>query len=166
MPGLHRDSHKHGANKQRVLLDGSGYEPAQTQKPRAFQQPTVSPAPFVVRHVPEAPLSKDLPLWPGWHDDPTGRHESRYFDGSSWTDNVVDGARSQKDPYEPAGSQLDPKTLVDFEVSHDGAPNGDTNGHGLANGNGHSNGNGNGHEPHDDRVDAGVLIFGKVPLED
>jgi hypothetical protein len=27
---------------------------------------------------------------PGWHPDPGGRHEHRYWDGSRWTDDVAD----------------------------------------------------------------------------
>ncbi|HEY7135723.1 MAG TPA: DUF2510 domain-containing protein [Acidimicrobiia bacterium] len=27
---------------------------------------------------------------PGWYPDPTGRHEVRYHDGSSWTQYVSD----------------------------------------------------------------------------
>lgn len=34
----------------------------------------------------------------GWHPDPTGRHEHRYFDGSSWTDHVSDGGNLSTDP--------------------------------------------------------------------
>ena len=28
---------------------------------------------------------------PGWHPDPSGRHEYRYWAGASWTDAVADG---------------------------------------------------------------------------
>jgi Protein of unknown function (DUF2510) len=127
MPGLHRDSRRHGGNKKRVLIDGTGYEPDPASKPRAFQQPTVSPAPFVARTKPEAPATPDLPLWPGWHDDPTGRHESRYFDGTSWTDNVVDGAKPSNDPFEP---RVDETPYGEFvppcqEVAHHAVTAGD-----------------------------------------
>src|SRR5688500_18577135 len=27
---------------------------------------------------------------PGWHPDPRGRHEHRYWDGTKWTDHVSD----------------------------------------------------------------------------
>ncbi len=136
MPGLHRDNHKHGGSKQRVLLDGARYEPGPAAKPRAYQQPTLSPAPFVPRSAPEAKATADLPLWPGWNDDPTGRHESRYFDGLSWTDNVQDGARASKDPFEPeAGTdgQFDGTRLVAFQVgaTEPGPlPTAETNGNG------------------------------------
>jgi hypothetical protein len=178
MPGLRRDNHKHGGNKQRVLLDGARYEPGPAAKPRAYQQPTLSPAPFVPRTAPEATATPDLPLWPGWHDDPTGRHESRYFDGIAWTDNVQDGVRASKDPLEPAAqSQFDVTGLVPFQVSAETAAepatetngNGNGNGHlaGNGNGNGHTNGNGNGNGHHEEpaTVDAAALLTGTVPLE-
>jgi hypothetical protein len=38
---------------------------------------------------------------PGWHPDPTGRHQSRYWDGQRWTDQVSD-PNVQSDP--PSGS--------------------------------------------------------------
>lgn len=42
-----------------------------------------------------APMTEDLT---GWHPDPTGRHEHRYFDGSSWTDHVSDQGNMSTDP--------------------------------------------------------------------
>jgi hypothetical protein len=47
-------------------------------------------------------MSSDMPLWPGWHTDPTGRHETRYFDGVAWTDHVVDGKDSSVDAFTAA----------------------------------------------------------------
>jgi hypothetical protein len=35
---------------------------------------------------------------PGWHPDPGGRHEYRYWDGTTWTDDVSDGGVAAKDP--------------------------------------------------------------------
>jgi hypothetical protein len=32
-----------------------------------------------------------------WYPDPTGRHEHRYFDGTSWTEHVADNARLTRD---------------------------------------------------------------------
>jgi len=172
MPGLRRDNNKHGGNKQRVLLDGARSEPGPAARPRAYQQPTLSPAPFVARSNPEAKATADLPLWPGWHDDPTGRHESRYFDGLSWTANVQDGARASKDPFESedgleagtgagfeagngngngngasTGNQFNGAGLVAFQMPGQSAaaPTGETNGNGngnVVNGNGNGNGNG------------------------
>jgi len=34
----------------------------------------------------------------GWHPDPHGRHEYRYWDGSAWTDQVSDGGVQATDP--------------------------------------------------------------------
>ncbi|MGO9343424.1 MAG: DUF2510 domain-containing protein [Acidimicrobiales bacterium] len=98
MAGL-RKSRKHEGHKQRVLMDGTSVESGPASKPRAYQLPTVNPEPFAPRATPEPGLSADLPLWPGWHPDPTGRHQTRYFDGVSWTDNVVDGKEPSKDPF-------------------------------------------------------------------
>lgn len=38
----------------------------------------------------------------GWHPDPTGRHQYRYHDGSSWTDHVADGGQRALDPFTTA----------------------------------------------------------------
>ena len=43
---------------------------------------------------------------PGWHPDPQGRHEHRFWDGTAWTDQVSDGGVVSTDPVvhdEPAG---------------------------------------------------------------
>jgi predicted small integral membrane protein len=34
----------------------------------------------------------------GWYPDPRGRHEHRYFDGTTWTDHVADNGRGSMDP--------------------------------------------------------------------
>ena len=34
----------------------------------------------------------------GWHPDPSGRHEMRYWNGASWTDDVSDAGVAAKDP--------------------------------------------------------------------
>jgi hypothetical protein len=34
----------------------------------------------------------------GWHPDPAGRHEMRYWTGTGWTDDVSDAGVSTKDP--------------------------------------------------------------------
>jgi len=36
----------------------------------------------------------------GWHADPTGRHQLRYWDGAGWTDHVSDGGQQGQDPVE------------------------------------------------------------------
>lgn len=40
----------------------------------------------------------------GWHDDPTGRHQHRYWDGRTWTPHVADGGQQSVDPLENAMS--------------------------------------------------------------
>jgi len=39
------------------------------------------------------------PSGAGWHPDPTGRHQQRYWDGQTWTDAVVDGGQQSNDPF-------------------------------------------------------------------
>jgi hypothetical protein len=34
----------------------------------------------------------------GWHPDPTGRHQHRWYDGSAWTDQVADNGANSTDP--------------------------------------------------------------------
>jgi hypothetical protein len=41
---------------------------------------------------------------PGWHPDPSGRHEYRYWDGASWTDDVADNAVTSVDPVAEAAA--------------------------------------------------------------
>ena len=38
---------------------------------------------------------------PGWHPDPRGRHEHRYWDGTKWTDHVADGGVTAQDEFDP-----------------------------------------------------------------
>jgi len=48
---------------------------------------------FAIDHAvasPQAPA--------GWHPDPTGRHERRYWDGRLWTDQVADAGETTTDP--------------------------------------------------------------------
>ena len=40
---------------------------------------------------------------PGWNPDPAGRHEYRYWDGSTWTDDVSDNGVTSTDPIGAAG---------------------------------------------------------------
>lgn len=37
-------------------------------------------------------------LQAGWHPDPFGRHEHRFFDGVEWTENVADAGTAAIDP--------------------------------------------------------------------
>lgn len=41
----------------------------------------------------------------GWQPDPSGRHELRYWDGSTWTQQVADGGESSTDPIGVSGEQ-------------------------------------------------------------
>ena len=42
--------------------------------------------------------SPPTPPSPAWSSDPTGRHQSRYWDGARWTDYVADNGRESRDP--------------------------------------------------------------------
>lgn len=45
----------------------------------------------------------------GWHPDPSGRHQLRYWDGQAWTDAVSDNGQQSNDPLNAApqyGAQL------------------------------------------------------------
>ncbi len=53
---------------------------------------TVEPA---VEPEPE-PEPAEIP--PGWHPDPHGGHEMRWWDGISWSANVSDGGVASTDP--------------------------------------------------------------------
>jgi len=39
---------------------------------------------------------------PGWHPDPTGRHQYRWWDGTTWTEGVANGGQVGSDPLAPA----------------------------------------------------------------
>lgn len=64
------------------------------------------PAPAVAVPVPpystsSSPPSDELPSAslapPSWHEDPSGRHELRWWDGTKWTEHVTDGGRPSID---------------------------------------------------------------------
>ncbi len=48
--------------------------------------------------APPAPESAAAPAAAGWGADPTGRHQSRYWDGEAWTENVADDGVAGTDP--------------------------------------------------------------------
>jgi Protein of unknown function (DUF2510) len=58
---------------------------------------------------------------PGWHPDPTSRHQYRYWDGARWTDDVADGGVASTDPLgegppaaaDPNPTASDPTERVD-----------------------------------------------------
>jgi|SRR5450759_3501448 hypothetical protein len=41
----------------------------------------------------------------GWHPDPTGRHQHRYWDGSSWTDQAANDGQQLVDPLTSAKTE-------------------------------------------------------------
>lgn len=44
-----------------------------------------------------APVAASQPTETGWHSDPRGEHELRYWDGSQWTNHVSDGGVQSTD---------------------------------------------------------------------
>lgn len=53
-----------------------------------------------VTDVPAPPgaASASAPTPAGWHPDPFGKHEVRFFDGVEWTANVADNGQQAEDP--------------------------------------------------------------------
>jgi len=60
-------------------------------------------SPSISSSSPPPPPRPAIPPPPGspaaWAADPTGRHEHRYWDGESWTENVSNGGVQGVDPY-------------------------------------------------------------------
>lgn len=54
-------------------------------------------SPVAPRLAPDSGAAR-APGGPGWFPDPAGRHERRYWDGSSWTEHVQDGQTPATDP--------------------------------------------------------------------
>jgi hypothetical protein len=95
--------------------------PAPTPSPATIDQPAVDEVPQAGVHAqppvpgmtapgfgltptapwaPTAPVAggRAAPVAPaGWHPDPTGRHQHRWFDGSAWTIHVSDGGVASTD---------------------------------------------------------------------
>jgi hypothetical protein len=69
---------------------------------------------------------------PGWHPDPTSRHEYRYWDGGQWTDDVSDGGVTSVDPVaqaQPGGYPSgDPATTPFSPTDTYGGPGGTPSG--------------------------------------
>lgn len=40
---------------------------------------------------------------PDWYEDPTGRHQYRYWDGTAWTADVADSGQTSSDPLDQSG---------------------------------------------------------------
>jgi hypothetical protein len=58
----------------------------------------------------------------GWYADPYGRHDKRYWDGSSWTRHVFTGGVQSIEPLEPAGSATSDTFTERSEVVSGGPP--------------------------------------------
>ena len=43
----------------------------------------------------------------GWHPDPSGRWQLRWWDGSAWTDHVASGGRHGRDPAPADGATVE-----------------------------------------------------------
>jgi len=58
----------------------------------------------------------------GWYEDPSGRHQHRYWDGTRWTDDVADAGTASIDPLGPAEGMDQSSYLQrlknDFGVDH------------------------------------------------
>lgn len=52
----------------------------------------------------DSPSADGLPA-AAWYPDPRSRHESRYWDGTAWTDNVADGGQVSVDPVDAGDSE-------------------------------------------------------------
>ena len=66
--------------------------------PTAFP---AAPAPAPAAPAPAAPApAAAVPAAGAWHPDPSGRHEQRYHDGTSWTEHVSTQGVASTDPPE------------------------------------------------------------------
>ena len=72
-----------------------GPQGAMSPAPR-FNPGVGVPGPGPGGPVPVAPAAPGPPA--GWHPDPVGRHEYRYWDGVAWTDQVSDAGVVASDP--------------------------------------------------------------------
>jgi hypothetical protein len=70
-------------------------------RPVAGGYPSMPPVPS----TPANPMSPTAPSTTpaGWHPDPSGRHQHRYWDGSAWTEHVADNGVSGTDPVDLRG---------------------------------------------------------------
>lgn len=63
-----------------------------------------APSPVAGHHHPHQPASTPSPglssggVAPGWHPDPSGRYQYRYWDGAAWTSHVSTGGVVSADP--------------------------------------------------------------------
>jgi hypothetical protein len=79
---------------------------------------------------PEAAGSATPAYDPDWYPDPTGRHEVRYFDGTTWTEHVANNGLSALDPIADgapvAGSGAELAASIVPAVSIGASPNATT----------------------------------------
>ncbi len=61
-------------------------------------QQWLSGGPVTASGSPEGGRDTHRPAPPQWHPDPSGRHQYRLWDGTSWTDQVSDGGVVATDP--------------------------------------------------------------------
>jgi Protein of unknown function (DUF2510) len=52
----------------------------------------------------------------GWHPDPSGVHEMRYWDGGSWTERVTDQSRESIDPMEHPAHSADSRVAAESDA--------------------------------------------------
>jgi len=72
----------------RVKVESPGAAAQQAAAPQAM--PAAMPGAAVSAQTGAAPAA--------WSEDPTGRHQLRYWDGSAWTGNVSDNGAVSQDP--------------------------------------------------------------------
>src|SRR2546423_5345168 len=83
------------------LDDGSGVWPFPSKKPRKARRSSSAVVGFMGRQAIGQAVSNSLPGMSqpaDWYPDPTGRHEHRYWDGSTWTEHVASHGRQSVDP--------------------------------------------------------------------
>ena len=66
-----------------------------TSSPEIFRPKPQAVAPIVGSGTSTAPMAT---LAARWMNDPTGRHQYRYWDGGNWTENVYDAGVESRDP--------------------------------------------------------------------
>lgn len=67
--------------------------------------------------------AQPIPQQPGWQTDPTGRFESRYWDGTGWTDAVMRNGEVDSDPDgRPASPAWGPQSPPAPSVTQPGVP--------------------------------------------
>lgn len=68
----------------------------------------VHPAPLAGTAVSQRVATPAMPGDAGWYGDPSGEHEQRYWDGSEWTERVLEHGEHSYAPVRPAAWYPDP----------------------------------------------------------